>query len=197
MAKDNKSQKSKSSNGVNNSFKMILVLAIVGLISGASLALVYNYAIPQIEENQKTALEEAIFKVFTQGKDYELLDEEKEIYKVLDKRGALLGYAFTAEGNGYQGKIELMVGLSKDLTTLSGIEVLESTETPGLGGEITNSEFKKQFAGLKTAPEIVCLKAKPTKANEIQAITAATISSKSVASIINKKIAKVKELVKK
>lgn len=183
---------------MKKSIRMILVLAIVGFISGGSLALVYKYALPQIELNQKKELDAAIFKVFPQGRDYEVITEEDEIFfKVLDKQKNLLGYAFIAEGNGYEGVIKLMVGLKDDLNTLSGMEVLESVETPGLGGEISGADFKKQFRGLKTVPEIICSKAKPTKPNEIQAITAATISSKSVVNIINKRIEKIRNLLKK
>ncbi|GAG04135.1 unnamed protein product [marine sediment metagenome] len=183
---------------MRKSIRMILVLAIVGFVSGGSLALVYKYALPQIEFNQKKELDAAIFKVFSQGKEYEVITEEDEtFFKVLDKRKNLLGYAFIAEGNGYQGVIKLMVGIKSDLNTLSGMEVLESVETPGLGGEITNQDFKKQFVNLRTIPEIVCVKTKPTKSNEIQAITAATISSKSVVNIINERIEKIRNLLKR
>ena len=184
------------SRGISNGVKMILVLAIVTFVSGASLALVYQYAIPQIENNQKKELELAIFEVFPQGGEYKTITKKGEtLFKVLGKRNNLLGYAFIAEGNGYQGNIKLMVGLKKDLKTLSGIEVLESVETPGLGGEITGSDFEEQFRDLKAVPKIICSKTKPTKPHEIQAITAATISSKSVANIINKKVEKIRKLL--
>ncbi len=181
---------------MKQSLKMVLVLAIVGLVSGASLALVYKYALPRIEDNQKKELEQAIFKVFPDGTRYEILDEKEEIYRVYDKN-ILLGYAFTAEGNGYQGNIKLMTGLKKDLMTLTGMEILESTETPGLGGEIAGEDFRKQFINLKTSPKIICVKEKTTGEYKVQAITAATISSKSVVNIINTKIEKVKAIVNK
>ena len=93
--------------------KMILVLAIVGLISGASLAFVYKYAAPQIEANQKKELESAIFNIFPSGADYEIIDQENKVYTVFGKNGSNIGYAFVAKGNGYQGEIKLMVGLKK------------------------------------------------------------------------------------
>lgn len=180
---------------MKQSLRMISVLAILGLISGASLAFVYKYASPVIALNQKAALEAAIFEIFPDGVDYEIIDQENDIYVVFGKSGNSIGYAFTAKGNGYQGEIKLMVGLKKDLETATGIEVLDSQETPGLGGNISGVDFKKQFVNLKVTPEIVCLKEKPTKPNEIQAITAATISSKSVVNIINKKTAIVRKFL--
>jgi len=181
---------------MNKSMKMIVVLAVVGLLSGLSLALVYQYAIPEIEINQAKELELAIYELFEEGESYQIVDEESKVYKVLDKDKNILGYTFIAKGNGYQGEIKLMVGLKKDLASLSGIEILDSVETPGLGGEITGENFKKQFRNLKVIPEIICLKQETTKPNEIQAITAATISSKSVVNIINEKLKKVKEILK-
>jgi electron transport complex protein RnfG len=67
--------------------------------------------------------------------------------------------------------------------------VLESVETPGLGGEIVSRAFKGQFASLEFMPEIECVKGKKEKPNEIEAITGATISSMSVANILNRKLA--------
>lgn len=185
------------SNGVKKAIHIISVLTVVGLVSGASLVFVYRYAKPLIAENQRKETKEAIFKVFPKAHAYEKIKrDDEEIFLVKDKRANDLGYAFIAEGNGYQGKIKLMAGIKTDLSTLSGIEILESQETPGLGQEITGVPFKKQFIDLKTLPFISYVKGKkPEKENEIQAITGATISSKAVVAILNEKIKKIKKIV--
>lgn len=167
--------------------RMVIVLGVVGLISGTSLVLVYNYATPLIEANQKRELEEAIFKIVPGATGYKAVTkEDEEFFEVYDKNEKLLGYAVIAEGNGYQGKIKLIAGIKKDLANLYGIEILESQETPGLGGEIASDKFKGQFKNLKVFPKI-----------EVEAITGATISSQSVMNILNEKIAKVIEILKK
>jgi len=178
--------------------QIILVLTIVGIISGASLVLVYNYTSPLILINQKKITEEAIYKVFPDGTTYKKIEKTKEdIFLVEDKTGKKLGYAFIAEGNGYQGKIDIMVGIKPDLKTLTGIEILESQETPGLGQEITGNKFENQFINLQVSPEIDYVRGKkPSKPNEIQAITGATISSKSVVSIINNGVKNLKKTLK-
>lgn len=178
--------------------QMIYVLTFVGLVSGATLAVVYQYADPLIAENQANETKKAIYKIFPAAKDYE---EEtiagEAVFRVNDKEGNLLGYAFVAAGNGYQGTIKLMAGIKKDLETLVGIEVLESQETPGLGQEITQAKFRVQFRGLKASPEILYVKnQKPTKPNEIEAITGATVSSNAVVAILNEKIKVIKEHLK-
>ena len=177
---------------MRNTMRMISVLTIVGLISGATLVLMYEYASPLISDNQKKETREAIFKIFPGGKRYkEKIIKGETVFEVKDAKGALLGYAFLAEGNGYQGTIKLMAGIKPDARTMVGIEILESQETPGLGQEIATDEFKAQFKNLRALPEITYIKnVPPTKPNEIQAITGATVSSSAVCSILNEKIKK-------
>ncbi len=177
---------------------IILVLTTVGVLSGGSLVLVYNYTNPKIKENQEKSTKDAIFKVFPGADTYERIkSKDNEIYKVKSKKKGMLGYAFIAEGNGYQGKISIMVGVKKDLKTLTGIEILESQETPGLGQEITSDNFKNQFKGLSSSPKIEYVKGeKPSKPNQIEAITGATISSKAVVGILNSELEKVRKAVK-
>ena len=108
-----------------------------------------------------------------------------------------MGYTFLASGNGYQGEIDLMAGIKPDMKTLVGIEVLQSQETPGLGQEIDSKEFKEQFKNLAATPEITYVKnQKPSRPNEIEAITGATISSRAVVTILNEKIEDIRSKLK-
>lgn len=178
--------------------QMVLVLGLVGLLSGSSLVGVYKYATPLIKINQKRALEEAIFNVIPDAVRYEAVEKDgEEYFGVYDNKRNLIGYAFMAGGNGYQGNIKIISGIKKDLVTLFGIEILESVETPGLGGEIVNDKFKGQFANLKFAPKIIYTKKGKRGANEIDAITGATISSQRVVSILNAKITRLLEILKR
>jgi len=183
---------------MRNAIKMISVLTIVGLISGAALVLVYSYANPLIEKNKKNEMKKAIFRIFPDGKSYtgEIVDEV-DVFRVKNAGDTFIGYAFLAEGNGYQGVIEMMAGISPDMETVVGLEILDSQETPGLGGEIATDKFTSQFKALKAAPEIAYVKnVKPTGPNEIQAITGATISSRAVVTILNETIKKIKGKLK-
>ena len=183
---------------MRNAVRMISVLTIVGLISGAALVLIYNYADPLIMHNKQSETKNAIFKIFSDAKNYKKENiQDYTVFKVTDKTSKLLGYAFLAEGNGYQGKVEIMAGVKPDLETLTGIEILESQETPGLGQEIASGKFKRQFVNLKTVPVITYVKnQKPTSPNEIEAITGATISSRAVVSILNNTIKEIKAKLK-
>ena len=182
MSKLYKSEKGRFSNGV----QMVVVLVVVGIVSGVVLAGIYKYAQPKIEVHREEERRRAIYSVLEETEEVKIIRyKDREIYQGLDQKGDTIGYAFEAEGTGFQGKIILMVGLSSDLTKILGIEVLESRETPGLGGKIKEEDFKGQFRGLSAL-----------KLDEIKAIAGATISAKSVIKIVKEEIAKIKEILK-
>ena len=175
---------------MQNRTKMIIILTIFGLISGAVLSLVYMVSNPFIEKNMLAEQKRAIFSVVPNAKSYE--EKEKngmKYFECKDDSGNVVGIALPAKGNGYQGEIKLMIGLTPDLKKITGLEVLEQVETPGLGGRISEDSFLNQFKGISTEPQVNYVKnKKPEKPNEIRAITGATISSRSVVAIINKNI---------
>ena len=175
---------------------MIVTLTVIGVIAGGLLFMVSDWANPLIAANQKAETEKAIFLVHPEAKSYEEVNVKgMEIYKVFDEQKNPAGYSLVYEGNGFQGKIRLMLGLSNDLNKISSIEILEQVETPGLGSRVTEDLFKKQFKGLETLPQVNWVKnEQPDSPNEIQAITGATISSKSVVAIINNAIAQARQL---
>ncbi|MEG8947689.1 FMN-binding protein [Rosettibacter firmus] len=181
---------------MRKTFQIIATLTIIGILSGALLTKVNKWAEPLIAANKKAETEKGIFLVQPEGKFYEKINTtEIDIYKVFDSNKKLIGYSLAYEGNGFQGKIRLIVGLSPDLNKTTSLEILEQVETPGLGTKITEEPFKNQFKGLQTFPKINWVKGKePENPNEIQTITGATISSKSVVSIINEGIQKVRSL---
>ena len=179
----------------NSIVRMIFALAVVGALSSGILVNIYTYSIPKIEINVKAETEKAIGEIFLGTKSIEKI--KGNIFKAKDVNEKILGYAFLAEGNGYQGAIKLLIGTDKAMKTLKGIEVLESQETPGLGAEINTTNFKNQFKGLELTRKIEYVKnQKPSQPYEIEAITGATISSRAVVNIINKRVSEIKEALK-
>ncbi|MFZ1730257.1 MAG: FMN-binding protein [Bacteroidota bacterium] len=174
---------------------MLLTLSLIGVVSGGGLAMLSSWADPLIAANKKADTERAIFLVQPEGKGYEPVSEVKyELYRVLDTAKTTIGYALPWEGNGFQGKIRMMVGLNADLSTITSIEVLEQVETPGLGTKVTEDPFRNQFKGLKAVPQVDWIKGvPPTKDNEIQTITGATISSKAMVAIVNDGLANIRK----
>jgi len=176
---------------------MILVLTLFACISGVVLSLVYLFSAPLIEANMLREQKNSIFLVVPGAQDY----EEKEAggimyFECKDTSSTVIGYALPAKGNGYQGVIKMMIGLTPDLSQITGIKILEQVETPGLGGRIGESAFQDQFKGIKTQPIVGYIKnKKPEKDTDIQAVTGATISSRSVVSIVNRSITALREVL--
>lgn len=182
----------------NLTLRMVGVLTAVGLFSGGSLSMVYRAAMPAIERHQLEDLKKGIFLVLPGAAEYkEQVKGKNTLYEGIDKDGKSVGFAFKCSGNGFQGKIEMMVGVNDAFDTLTGMVVLSQIETPGLGNKITFDAFQDQFKGLSAVPQIEYVKSiKPQKPNQIQAITAATISSVAVVKILNRSLKEFKEIFK-
>lgn len=192
---------------MNLSTKMILVLTAITTISGAILSIWDGYTKPEIEKYRQKELVKAIADVLPPYEYFEKISGKDLILYVGKNKGAdqPVGIAFRAIGSGFQGKISVMVGVKPDFTALTGIKVLEQIETPGLGTKIVVDPsnkadpywFPKQFKGVDVQHEIVVVKnVKPSKNNEIQAISGATITSVAVARIIDQQIQLAKTIFK-
>lgn len=94
-----------------------------------------------------------------------------------------LGYVVEAVSkNGYGGEIVLYVGVNND-KTVTGVSILELSETPGLGMEAPKV-LVPQFAG-KNVESFVYTKAGAVDDNEVDAITSATITTSAVVNAVN------------
>ncbi len=129
--------------------------------------------------------------VFREGqlsvKEEENQDEEA-LFGGYDAQGRFLGYAIPGAGPGFQDTIRLIYGYLPAERRVVGMEILESRETPGLGDKIyKDADFVADFRALAVDPRILVVKqGAKTEANQVSAITGATISSKAVVRIINK-----------
>lgn len=99
--------------------------------------------------------------------------------------GNTAGYVFTSGAKGYGGTVSVMVGIDTE-GKVTGIEILSHAETPGLGANATKDSFKERFKG--KSGELTVDK-NSNEGQNIQAITAATITSKAVTSAVNAAIA--------
>ena len=126
---------------------------------------------------------------------------EQRVYLAVAADGTRKGWVLPAGGQGFADRIDLLIGLDADVSTITGLYVLDQKETPGLGNFITSEAlFLNQFAG-KSADAIqplLVVKTDPaTGTNQIKAITGATISSESVCRIVNQAIATFKEPIRR
>ncbi len=163
---------------------MVLALFVITLVSAASLGGVFELTKGPIAKSKEKKLNDAIIKVVPEydnspGEEmYEIKPEDgAEMLQCFPakKDGKLVGTAIkTYTNSGFSGLIRVMVGLKPD-GTINQVSVLEHKETPGLGTKMSDASFKNQFVNKN--PE--SFKVSVTKdGGEIDAITAATISSR-------------------
>ena len=53
-------------------------------------------------------------------------------------------------GQGYGGRIDAILALHADMTTIAGIAITQHSETPGLGGRIDEPSWQSEFPGTET-----------------------------------------------
>ncbi|MHC4443996.1 MAG: FMN-binding protein [Planctomycetota bacterium] len=164
------------------------LVLLLGVVYAGLLATAESTLGPKIAQNKRDELEAAVYAVVPEVASSESKRiGGREVFKCLNSDGELSGWALQAEGFGFQDKIKLVVGLSPDGSKITGLKVVENTETPGLGNKIEDEEWTGQYKALDALREVVVVKSqRKVENNEIQAITGATISSEAVTKIANK-----------
>lgn len=174
---------------------MLLSLGIICTLAGASLASVNDLTADSISIAKQQKLETALQAVVN-GFDNNPT-EEKELYPTLNndslivykarKDGAMIGAAVESFSlNGFNGRIKVLVGFDTNGKLLN-YSVLEQQETPGLGTKMDEwfRTDKKQQSVINKDLSKGALKVTKDGGN-IDAITAATISSRAFLEAINK-----------
>lgn len=115
------------------------------------------------------------------------------LYRALDAEGKPAGYVIQARAQGFADVIQILIGVDARVEALTGLYVLEQKETPGLGNKIDEPEWRKQFVGKKAAQSVELVKGKATGAQQITAVSGATISSQTVCDIVNSAVANLRK----
>jgi len=172
----------------------IWLVLVLGAAFGAMLGGAQTVWGPQIARNNQAVLNRAVFDVVPGAEKIEKRQLGlHDVYKCFDADGQLAGWALPASDFGFADKIHLVIGLSPDADTITGLKVTKNTETPGLGNRIEEEQWRSQYVGLDAARQIEVRKGKRNRQrNEIHAITGATISSLAVTKIANDIIAEVR-----
>jgi electron transport complex protein RnfG len=187
-----------------SSFRLIATLGVAGFLSGLALVGIYLFTKPVIEHNKAEAQRQAIFKVLpgtASFKTFVLSDGKlregtagpgEMIFLGLDAQGQMTGFAISDKEIGFADNIGVIYGYDPARKTIFGYEVLECKETPGLGDKIFKDEaFVNNFKALLAEPEIILVKQGEKKnPNEVDAITGATISSRTVVKLLNRTMSK-------
>lgn len=204
-------------------YVMFFAALISAAFTAAIMALHVSTA-PIVERNEQVLRQKALVDVFNLGdvetlSDNEIIDlYEKQIVRVpLDQPGPQEGmayyfafqpgeegtpfaYAFPVAGVGFWAPIVGVLSVEVDTQKALGVVFLRHSETPGLGGRITETPFRSQFPGLDLSPPaegdpyIYIGGAEPTGPNDprfdrqVDAISGATGTSTAVGRFMNTSI---------
>ncbi len=172
---------------LESSFKnMLLSLLIISAGMSAALGFVYSLTKGPIEIANKQAEIQAVKDVLP-AFDNDPTTGVKSIagidYYTATNQDKPAGYAVkTFTDKGFSGKFTLMVGFQPD-GSINNIKVLDQKETPGLGTKMKDPKFKDQFLGKNPADFKLRVK---KDGGQIDAITAATISSRAFCDAVQK-----------
>ena len=194
----------KNKSDVSVMLKEAGILFAITLIAGIMLGFVYELTKEPIRIQREKAIQEACMAVFpgVEGMEFHALEggaaaqdgvPESElaadgvsigtIYEAVDREGAFRGYVVeTASSRGYGGNIVLYVGIATD-KTVTGVAVLDISETVGLGME-ASKVLTPQFAG-RQVQQFAYTKTGSRTDAEVDAISGATITTKAVVNAVN------------
>jgi electron transport complex protein RnfG len=175
-------------------FNMVTTLFAVTLVASTALAYVYEITKEPIAAARLAKKLEAIDQVVS-GYDNNPVDDmytiptssgpdSLEVYPAR-KNGELIGSAVRSfSKNGYGGLIWIMVGLKPD-GKIKNVAVIEHKETPGLGSKMSDPTFEDQFKDLDPGQKTLKVK---KDGGDIDAITAATISSRAFCDAVERAV---------
>ena len=171
---------------------MFIAMFVISVVSGGVLGVVYNATKEPIAAAETTKKTEAIKNVLPEFNELKetmvksaMEDAEIPFYLAYDANNNFIGAAVeTFTNKGFSGNISLMVGILAD-GTVNNISVLQHAETPGLGSKMSEPSFKDQFNNKNANSFNFNVK---KDGGDVDAITAATISSRAFCDAVNRAI---------
>jgi Na+-transporting NADH:ubiquinone oxidoreductase subunit C len=181
-------------------FPILFMLAITVVFISVTTA-IYTFTEEKIKINEKLVLKRAVLSAagVTLPEDPAGIDNlyNRVVQEITDSSGKVLyyevaeseyssgkAYVIITTGSGLWGDITAAVGIDENVDTLTGIEIIDQNETPGLGGRITENWFTTQFRG-KKGPLNSVPEGQTTSEQQFQAITGASYSTAAIKSIVN------------
>lgn len=195
--------------GVGPVLRVQALLVAIALVAGLSIAIVHEWTRPMVMAQRGGQLGEAALEVLPDAVSYRIYargpdgrprllgdGDRAELFIGLDTRGRAVGAAIVGSGMGYADTIQLVFGIDPDTQRLTGMRVVASRETPGLGSVIVDdvewvesfSRIELQFDDRQRIQELRVRDNARHEAGEIDAISGATVSVSSVTQIINRNL---------
>ena len=158
---------------------LLICLVATTLLAGTNMITAEKIAANAVEKENSSRM--VVLPAASDFSEVTTLESGITYCEALTEDGEKIGYVFTSGAKGYGGTVGIMIGIDLD-GVITGLEILSHAETPGLGANATGEAFKSRFSGKSG---ILTVDKNSNDGQNIQAITAATITSKAVVSAVN------------
>lgn len=126
------------------------VLCVIAAVSAGILAAVNGFTSKVIADNAMKLVTEARQRVLPEAASFKE-DETKDVEGLqfipgFNDAGENVGYVVSVDQGGYGGNINFVLGLDIE-GKITGVNIISSSETPGLGARITEEEWQQHWIG--------------------------------------------------
>jgi electron transport complex protein RnfG len=173
--------------------KLGLILLAFCVIATGILAYVNSLTSPKIKALKEKQENDTRAKLIPNCTFVEVKGEPSYYIAKDQTTGEIKGYTFMAQKIGYSGPVKTMAAMDKDFKLIS-IQVLDQSETPGLGANCVKENFSGQFKG-KAAGQLVVDKDGGKLPNAIVAMTGATITTRAVTASLREQLGNIRKAV--
>jgi electron transport complex protein RnfG len=170
-------------------FQIAMNLTAACFVSGAIIAGTYFVTAPIAAQKAIVLKNNAMKALVKDAESFKVVDGKKEWFAA-QKGGKTIDYVIPSESKGFGGAIKMLVAVTPDGKVID-YDILVHNETPGLGDNANKPAFRGMFKG-KTADKLEVTK-DPSKTDNIQAMTGATISSRAVTKGVKEAVEQVVE----
>lgn len=197
---------------MNKIIRSVLFMFIITLFFSSMVTAVKMVNEDRIKINREIRLQRTVLKVLgiegvktlTPGKVKLIFNDRikqvktknRTLYICHDEDGeGITGYAFPVDGPGFWGPVYAMAAVNQEATRILGVSFYRHSETPGLGGRISEDWFSGQFEGLSLKLSDkgskyfhLTAQGEEKDENELDAITGASRTSEAVELFLNREL---------
>lgn len=202
---------------IRNLVQFIVILGLICLLMGGGVAILYAVFKADLRQREDEAQREATSAVCPAGASVDLNAPvagrplaADAVYAAKTADGRVVAYIASGEASGYSSVVRVMVGVRAEDLSIIRIVVLSQAETPGLGANVAEQKsnftlWEKLFGPSKAGKTEQLINPfldqfsgkKPEQFGQVQAITAATITSNATKAAARQAIERIRNTVGK
>lgn len=201
---------------IRNLLKFVVILTLICVVMGGGVAVLYGLWRDGIADRERATAQAAIEAVAPEGTTVDTArplagdaQAGTAVFAARDPGGKVAGWVAAGAAPGYSSVVKVMVGARAPDLAIVRVVVVSQSETPGLGAQVaeTRSNFtlwEKLFGPAepgKTEQEVNRFlnqfsNRKPDAVRDVQAITAATITSNATKAAVDQALGRIRDAIK-